>query len=254
MYQVFELHNFRDTTTKICADQALADLKSLDDHMRARLEWSDISLMRSILLFLDTQSWQETSEDDNHLIEIKSALVSIIDIFRAPLEAKGAVLNYILDEMEDIVDYARTYLRLGCDSYSKVWYQLYTAPNSANWPNVLLVSELLLSLPFSTAKVERLFSTLKIIKTERRTKLSCSTLNDLLEVNTEAPSLSNFSADFAVDLWWHDCSSGRRVNQKPRKMYKRHQQSSSTEAHTLSDSESGNDLDLDTWDDWFHTN
>ena len=78
----------------------------------------------------------------------KSALV-IFDIFCAPLEAKGAVLKSILDEMEDSVDYAKTYLRLGCDSYSKVWYQLYTAPNSANWPNILLVSELLPSLPFS---------------------------------------------------------------------------------------------------------
>ena len=38
VYQGSELHNFRDTTTKICADQALADLKSLDDRMRDWLE------------------------------------------------------------------------------------------------------------------------------------------------------------------------------------------------------------------------
>jgi len=67
---------------------------------------------------------------------------------------------------------------------------------------MLLVSELLFSLPFSTAKVEWLFSTLKIIKNERTTNLSCSTLNDLLEVNTEDPSLKDFSGDAAVDLWW----------------------------------------------------
>ena len=36
---------------KSCADEALADLLSLDDQMRARLEWSDVDLMRSILLF-----------------------------------------------------------------------------------------------------------------------------------------------------------------------------------------------------------
>ena len=46
-----------------------------------------------------------------------------------------------------------------------------------------------------------------------REEQSCSTLNDLLEVNTEYPTLSNFSADLAVDLWWSD--SARRVNQKP---------------------------------------
>ena len=184
--------------------------------MRTRLEWSDVNFMRSVLLFLDTQSWQdseaESSNEDDCLSEIKSALVSITDVFCAPLEAKGADLTSILDEIEDIIEYARTYLRIGCNSYKKVWYQLYSSPDSAKWPNIKLVSELLLSLPFSTAKVERLFSTLKTIKNEKRTNLSCSTLDDLLEVNTEGPTLSNFSADAAVDLWWSDSSSGRRVN------------------------------------------
>ena len=172
------------------------------------------------------------------------------DVFRAPLEAKGADLTSILDEIEDAVDYARTYLRIGCDSYSKVWYQLHSSPDSAKWPNILLVSELLLSLPFSTAKVERFFSTLKIIKNERRTNLSCSTLNDLLEVNTEGPSLSNFSADAAVNLWWRDCSNGRRINQRPRK---EHKETSSTLTHASSDNESESELDLAAWDDWFDT-
>lgn len=49
VYQGSELHHFRDTTTKTCQDQALADLKSLDEQMRACLEWSDVELMRSIL-------------------------------------------------------------------------------------------------------------------------------------------------------------------------------------------------------------
>ena len=60
----------------------------------------------------------------------------------------------------------------------------------------------------------------------------------------------NFSADVAVYLWWSDCSSERRVNQKPRKEYRRHRQSSSI---ALDDSESENELGLDTWEDWFHT-
>lgn len=254
VYQGSELHHFRDTTIKTCQDQALADLKSLDEQMRSRLVWSDVDLMRSILLFLDTQSWQDSEgslNDDDCLSEVKAALVSITDVFRAPLEAKGVDLTSILDEIEDIVDYARTYLRIGCDSYKKVWYQLYLSPDAVKWPNILLVSELLFSLPFSTAKVERLFSTLKIIKNERRTNLSCSTLNDLLEVNTEGPTLSNFSADSAVDLWWSDSSSGRRVNQKPRKEYRRRKESST---HVSSDSEdvSETELDIDAWDNWFH--
>ena len=105
-------------------------------------------------------------------------------------------------------------------------------------------------LPFSTAKVERTFSTMEIIKSER-TNLSCSTLNDLLEESTEGPELSEFSADSAVDLWWRDCSSGRRVDQKSHKTYSRQKNGRSAELQTTSDSDFEQDLDLGTWDDWF---
>ena len=120
------------------------------------------------------------------------------------------------------------------------------------WPNILRLSELLFSLPFSTAKVERFFSTFKVIKNEKRTNLSRSTLNDLLEVKTEGPSFGNFSADAALELWWKD-STGRRVNQKPRKEYRRCEGSST---HVARDSQSEDEsseieLDLDTWDSWF---
>ena len=63
--------------------------------------------------------------------------------------------------------HSRGYLRIGSDDYKKIWYQLSTSPDAVKWPNVLTVCELLFSLPFSTVKVERLFSTLKIIKNEK---------------------------------------------------------------------------------------
>ena len=169
VYQGFEMKNFSDAIIRACSDQALADLQSLDDHMRSRLEWSDVELLRSILLFLDTQSWQlqEAESDENsddRLSEIKGALVKITE---APLEARGINITASLDEVEDIVEYARAYLRIGCDSYKIIWYQLKSSPDSSKWPNVFLITDLLFSLPFSTAKVERYFSILKVIKNER---------------------------------------------------------------------------------------
>ena len=83
VYRGSELHNFKDSTIKTCQDQALFDLKSLNDQIRSCLEWSDVDLMRSILLFLDTQSWQlqvaKESLEDDRLSEVKAALVSITD-------------------------------------------------------------------------------------------------------------------------------------------------------------------------------
>ena len=67
-----------------------------------------------------TQSWQlqvdEESLEDDHLSEVKAALVSITDMFQTPLEAKRINITSSLDGIEDIVEYARAYLRIGCDS------------------------------------------------------------------------------------------------------------------------------------------
>ena len=79
-------------------------------------------------------------------------------------------------------------------------YQLKSSLDSVKWPNIFLITELLFSLPFSTAKVERFFSVLKIIKNEKSASLNCSTLNDWLEVIVEGPTLSNFLPDSAVDI------------------------------------------------------
>ena len=111
--------------------------------MRSRLEWSDTTMLRSILVFLDTQSW--VCADDN---EIKAAVEFIISHFREPLEAAHINLASIQDELEEIVDYARCYLGIVKESYQKIWYKLHIAPDHKKWPGVLCFCELLFSLPF----------------------------------------------------------------------------------------------------------
>ena len=156
------------------------------------------------------------------------------------------------------MQYAQTYLDVGRQSYRRVWYNLWSAPDAQRWQNVLLVSQLLFSLPFSTAKVERLFSQLKLIKTDRRTRLNQSTISDLLEINAEGPAdLLHFSSDLAVELWWSDCSTIRREKQQPRKKSGSNQ---TAERELLEEEEKGEfkdgedddkGLSLDDWDNWF---
>ena len=62
---------------------------------------------------------------------------------------------------------------------------------------MILVSELLFGLLFTNSIVERAFSAMKIVKTNRRTSLLSSTLDDLMEINIEGPELENFSRDHA---------------------------------------------------------
>ena len=52
--------------------QAKADLRSLEKKIRDRLEWSDMKLLRSILVFLDTRSWAMADASSEHDSEDKS--------------------------------------------------------------------------------------------------------------------------------------------------------------------------------------
>ena len=130
--------------------------------------------------------------------------------------------------------------------YKKTWHKLHQVPDAMMWPNELFLSELLFSLPFTNSEVERMFSALKVIKTERHTSLNTCTLNDLMEINIEGPSFENFSADQAVDFWWADCA--RRPNQSARKEYSPRATAESSESDSEKDAA---DFTVDDWDDWF---
>ena len=163
-------------------------------------------MLRFILVFLDTQSWVKNADTEaDDLSEIVAAVEYITSHFREPLEVVSANLASIQDEVEEVVDYARKYLSIQSESYQKIWYKLHISPDASKWPNVLVLAELLFSLPFSNGRVERIFSSMKIIKTDRRTNLHTNTLSDLLEIQVEGPSLQNFSSEEAVRLWWDDC-------------------------------------------------
>ena len=251
VYQGSALSNYSPAVLKQCADAALADVKRLEEKLKERLEWSDTNMLRAILAFLDTQNWQLAGEDVDGLDDIRAAVEVIVAHFRVPLEAKNVSLCSIQDEVEEAVQYARNFLSVSQDTHKKIWYQLHTVPDSSKWPNVLQLSELLFSLPFSNAHVERIFSTLKVIKTERRTQLKRQTLSDLLEIQVEGPPLAEFSPNEAVKLWWEDCQTTRRVNQAPRKDY-RPRDSTEASSSTLQPNteEQTETVSLKDWDKW----
>ena len=84
----------------------------LDMKIRDRLEWSDMKLLRSILVSLDTRNWaicgtpehdNEHNQDYDTTEHIILATDYIISSFRSPLEAKGTCLLTFNDELEEIV-------------------------------------------------------------------------------------------------------------------------------------------------------
>ena len=165
-YQGFALKGYSSSAIEFCKKE---DMKRLEASMRQRLEWSDVKLLRSLLIFVETQGWVKRSTDDRYedasMSEIKLALQDLFKAFFEPLEANNISLRTLLDEIEDTVDYARRYLSIESVKYRKVWYLLHVCPDAEKWPSVLVLCELVFSLPFSNGRVEQIFSSLKIIKT-----------------------------------------------------------------------------------------
>ena len=262
-YQGATLKSYSQESQDKAKEDALRDLALLDEKMRERLSWSDTTLLlRSLLVVLETQTWMKRTPassadsllrddevEDCSLDEVKEAVEHISTHFRLPLEAKGVSFVSLQDKIEEVVDYARSYLNISETTYKKVWYKLSSCPDARKWPNIVVL-ELAFSLPCSNGRVEQNFSCLKVLKTDRRTSMQKETLNYLLEVYIEGPPLSSFDADSAIELWWNDCSTTRRINQQPRKEYQSQQKSDMLTPTHDSEPEEQNSL-LDQWDEWF---
>ena len=110
----------------------------------------------------------------------------------------------VQEEWDDVVSYAKQYLNLVQESYQIIWWKLFNGPDSMKWMNVLALVELLFCLMMSNGHLERVFSQLKVIKTERRSCLGEDRLDQLLRINTDAPPLVDWDPSGSVDLWWRD--------------------------------------------------
>ena len=103
-----------------------------------------------------------------------------------------------------MVDYSRKYLNLTQDKTLTIWWKLFNVPSSKNWTNILNFIELLFCLPMSNGHVERVFSTLKLMKSDRRNSLSEHHLDDIMRIMIEGPPLSQWDPSRAIQLWWQE--------------------------------------------------
>ena len=100
----------------------------------------------------------QSSPGDRSLSEISGAAEFIAAIFKEPLGTVGFNLLVLQDQITEMVEYAKT------DAYHKVWYKLHVCPDASRWQDVLILCKLCFSLPPSNGRVERIFSSLKLIK------------------------------------------------------------------------------------------
>ena len=114
------------------------------------------------------------------------------------------------------------------------------------WHNVLVLAELLFSLPASNGKLERIFSIAGTIKVDKRSLLTNESLDNLLLLNSDKIPLASFDPNPSIDHWWS--AKNRRPSQKPRKQYKK--RSSGSSATPATDTEETEDSETDVLSDW----
>lgn len=89
--------------------------------------------------------------------------------------------------------------RYGSGLQNVAWSDIH-ATFGADFP-LLLAFDLLLSLPPTSVACETSFSQMKLIKTSRRSRLQGSTLNSLMLVKLESPTIEEFDPNLTVDTW-----------------------------------------------------
>ena len=132
------------------------------------------------LSLLATQGWEKPES----VGLITAALESLSSHFKVPLERSGVDCSVLQEEWDDMSDYAKCYLSLTIEDnrtiWWKIWWKLFNAANASKWGNALSLVEFLFCFPMANGRLERVFSSLKLIKTDRRNRLGEDRLDHLV--------------------------------------------------------------------------
>lgn len=89
------------------------------------------------------------------------------------------------------------------------WAEIYSLYEEGH-ANVLAIIDLILTLPASSAANERGFSQMKLTKTNTRSRMNNSTLNNSMIIQMATPKVKEFDPDPAINLWMNASIRPRR--------------------------------------------
>ena len=207
---------------------------------------------------LNTKAWIRYKDEDGESVRdlefIDDGIEQIIKHFRIPLTHAGfnSSVPDVLSQWHDLLEYSIEYLSLSNTPYRKTWRRISASPHSQAWKDVLLIIELLFTIPFSNAKLERMFSKMKHVKRLLRASLSEKKLESILRINEEGPDFLKYDPMSAIELWASE--KNRRPNQEKRKSYKpgeskKRKFSSLSDSDTESEEGNNEETDITLFDD-----
>ena len=122
--------------------------------------------------------------------------------------------------------------------------------NASDWTSVLILACLLFMLPVSNGKLERVFSTMKNMKVDKRSSVSNELLDDLLVINVDKVNIEEFKADHSIDICLR--SKSRPSNQTARNIYKTRKEVQGTSSTSIDSDSSDRPRDSDILGEWDH--
>ena len=214
----FPVQNFKKAVADVKASKNTV-IESIHSTLDARLDGASTIELESVAKVLNTEHWKSLAEDE---IEFADDMVTdLLAKFHPILLKQGLCPNTcdleILDEWHDMVSHTINFLQSSKANYNKTWRLLFDSSYSTKWKNILLLIQLLFSVPICNAKLERLFSKLRRTKNDERCSIGKERLTNVLRIVEEGPPLA-YDSTPVVQMWLN--KKVRRPNQKRRKKYK----------------------------------
>ena len=126
--------------------------------------------------------------------------------FQIPLKEAGMRVSImeLLEQWYELVEYAMKTLFLTGASYLVTWSKIFMAPRSKGWSNIHVMIRLLFTVPVSNAKLERMFSKLKLVKINFCCSLGIKRLQNILRIMEEGGSWETFDPMSGIKKWSTD--------------------------------------------------
>ena len=165
VYKNIPIENYEKAKGNI-AKKKTEILENVSNYLSKRLEEESDSetIFQHTLKILNCEGWADRGSSDIEFLD--QSICFFFEHFQTPLKYAGMKVSYpeFISQWHNMLENALKYIKLSGVSYLVTWKKLFTSQKKNEWSDVLLLAELLFSVPVSNAKLERMFSKLKRIK------------------------------------------------------------------------------------------
>ena len=163
----------------------------------------DSPVFESVESVLDTCTWPI----DGDCVQFGNKEIDrLVNHYKDLLSLNGCEVNKVSEEWltlkAHVIPIIKNHKKV---KYHQIWKKVFENSDlKKECENVLHVIEILLIIPFTNAKVERLFSRMNRVKTIERNRLGRDRLDLYLRVGEEGPDIEEFDPDIIIDLWFSE--------------------------------------------------